>query len=110
MTAQIIPTADDPHYTQLTTLEGTTFLLAFDYSQTQDVWYLSMSTVDGELLCAGLKIVCIWPLTRTVADDRMPQGEILCTSLTADVSPPGLEDLLPSGRCMLSYIPSTDLP
>jgi hypothetical protein len=110
MTAQIVPTGSDPHYSQVTTLEGTAYLLNFDYAQLQDCWYLSMSTIDGELLCAGLKLVCFWPLTRKVADNRMPQGDLFVFPVALDPSAPGLSDLLPNGRCTLFYIPSTDLP
>lgn len=110
MTVQVVPTAADPHYSQATTLEGTTFQLFFDYSERQACWYLSIATVDGELLCAGLKLVCYWPLTRKVADNRMPQGELFVFPSSSDTSTPGLNDFAPGGRCTLVYVPSTDMP
>jgi hypothetical protein len=111
MTAQLIPTDNTPFYSQITALEGASFLLTFSYNQRCDCWYLSVAMPDGSGdIVNGLKILTNWPLLRQCADPRLPPGEIFCFTNTTDLSPPRFADLLPSGRSVLVYLPSTDLP
>ncbi len=110
MSVQVIVTSADPFSQQLVTLEGTTFLLTFQYNQREDTWYFSIATSEGDDLYNGMKLVCSWPLTRKCADSRMPQGEFFVISNTDDNTPPGLNDLAPGGRCVLNYWTSDELP
>lgn len=110
MSVQIIPTTADPFYSQLVTLEGTAYLLSFQYNQRENTWYMSVADAEGNDIYNGIKLVCSWPLTRQCADPNMPQGEFMVISSTADTSPPGLSDLQPSGRCVLNYFTSDELP
>lgn len=97
-------------YSMTTTLEGTSYLLAFAYNQRCDCWLLSIATAEGEDIVNGIKILANWPLLRKVADPRMPQGELFAYSNTSDASPPRFADLAPGGRCQLLYISSDLLP
>lgn len=111
MTIQVIPTYADPFWVQSTTLEGTTFLLNFDYNEKCACYYLSIQDSEGNDIYDGMKIVCNLALLRTCADgDNAPVGELWCQSSNGDDSPPGLGDLAPGGRCTLFYITSDLLP
>lgn len=108
---QQIPTlAGETHYTQLTTLEGTTYQLTLDFNDRESCWYLGIYTAEGDDIYTGIKLVCSFPLTRKCADPRLFQGEIWCISNTGDLTPAGLNDLGPGGRCTLSYFQSDLLP
>jgi hypothetical protein len=110
MTVQVIPTGDDPFYTQTTTLDGTPFLLSFFYSQREDRWYLLLSTVDGDPIYGGVKLVPNWPLFAQCVDARLPGGQFVVVSSSAtDDTPPGLEELVDGARCQLCYVPAADV-
>lgn len=111
MAVWIIPTGNDPFYSQTTTLEGVTYLLTFTYNERCDCWYLSVDTEEGEPIYDGIKLVCQWPLLQKCADTRLPPGELLCWSNSpGDTSPAKLNDLADGGRCQLMYIDSSDMP
>lgn len=109
MTIQVIPTDDTgvASYLQQTTLEGTTYNLAFQYNQRCACWYLSIADASNVDIYNGIKLVVGIPLLRKCTDPRRPPGDFLVISSTTDDSPPSLLDLLPdSGRCQLLYITS----
>lgn len=110
MMAQIVPTFTDPFYQQLTTLEGSTYLLSFNYNQRASCWYLSIATEEGDYILNGVKLICNWPLLRRCADPRLPQGELVCVTFGADLTPPGLTDLGDGARCQLVYFTGDELP
>jgi len=110
VSAVLVPTGDESGgYTQTTTLDGTQYVLSFAYSQRSDCWYLSLSTPDGELIAAGIKLVCNWDLLWKCVSPLRPPGKLYVLSNTTDTSTPGLEDLLPSARCQLLYSPAADV-
>jgi uncharacterized protein DUF6983 len=111
MTIQIIPTYADPSWVQSTTLEGTTFLLNFDYNERCQCYYLSIQDSEGNDIYDGMKMVCNLPLLRTCADkDNAPQGELWVGSNNGDLDPPDVGELGPGARCTLYYITSDLLP
>jgi hypothetical protein len=109
VTAQIIPTFDDPYSSQVTNLDGTPYLLTFAWNMRSSTWYLSIATTDGTPIASGIKLVCNFDLLRTVVSPARPPGRIVAISNTTDNSPPGLEDLIAGGRCALCYSPLADL-
>ncbi len=109
MTTQTIPTGDDPFYSLTTTQDGVPYLLNFSFSQRESCWYVLLSTVDGDPIYGNVKLVCNWPLFAQCADSRKPPGVFEVISSTPDLSPPGLQDLLPGGRCQLIYLPIADM-
>jgi hypothetical protein len=107
MTIQTIPTTNAPFYTQTTTLEGTAYLLTFTYSQREDCWYVSIADTNAVDILNGVKLICNNPLLFKCKDPRRPPGELTVYSCTPDLSPPGLNELVPNaGRCQLLYITS----
>jgi hypothetical protein len=112
MTVQVIPTPDGttPFATQTTTLDGVPYLLTFQYSQREDRWFLLLSTVDGSPIYGAVKLVLNWPLFAQCRDTRRPPGQFYVVSNTqSDDSPPGLNELAPTARCALTYIPIADM-
>lgn len=106
MTIQVIPTYDVPFWTQTTTLEGQTFQLTFAFNQRESCWYLSVADNQGVDIYNGMKLMCLQLLMRKCKDPRRPAGQLACFDNTGANTPPGLEDLLDSGRCTLVYITS----
>ena len=108
MSLLVVPTTSSaPSYVQNTTLEGSSYVLQFDFNQRACAWYLSIADASGVDIYNGIKLSCGMPLLRKCSDVRRPPGELLVLSSTADTSPPGLLELLPgSGRCSLLYCTS----
>ena len=102
MAAFQIPTYTDPFYTLGVELDGASYSLDFRYSEREAVWYLAVSSGEGDLLASGIKLVCFYPLLRGRTDPRLPKGTLMVHA-TGDDSPPGLEDLGEGGRCVLLY-------
>jgi hypothetical protein len=107
MAILVIPTTNDPFSEQRTDLEGKEYVLRFDYSEREGVWYLEIRDSTDVVLAAGIKMVCNWPLTYRLPSPDLPPGEFLIGSkVPSDLSPPGLEDLAEGGRCELVYVTS----
>jgi hypothetical protein len=110
-TLQIVPTYDEVHWDQATTLDGSTFQLAFTYNQREDCYYLDVSDLEGVPIYVGVKVVCHTMLLRKCADaDRAPAGDFWCESTTGNLAPPGLGELAPGARCVLLYVPVSLIP
>lgn len=109
MSQQQIPTFADPFYSETVTLDGTPYVLTFRYNQRVAGWYLDLATIDGEVVAAGLKLVCEWDVLALVANPLRPPGALFVLSNTTDDSTPGLTDLAAGGRCFLVYTPAADL-
>lgn len=107
MTVQIVPTDSLPSYQETVTLEGTKYVLQFDYSERCASWYMSIADASGVDIYNGVKLVVGLPLLRRCKDPRRPPGALVVISSTADNTPPSLFDLVPNaGRCVLYYITS----
>jgi hypothetical protein len=105
-----IPTSDDIFYTQITTLDGSDYLLEFRFNTREGVWYLQISLTDGTLLATGIKLVSNWPLLQKFADPRMPPGELMALAQGPDDSPAGQEELGIGLRVELTYFSHDELP
>ncbi len=108
MSLLTIPTGNDPYSVQRTTLEGVDYVLSFDYSSRENVWYLTIADSSSNVLATGIKIVTNYPLTYRLSTVGIPPGRLFCWSKTEDDSPAGLDDLLPDGRCALAYLTSDE--
>ena len=106
---QQIATTDAPFYIQTTPLDGVNYRMFFAYNQRENTWYLSISDDLNNPLLSSIKLVCGTEfLHRWRATPGLPPGQLVCISLSsADASPPGLEDLVPGGRCELTYVATT---
>jgi hypothetical protein len=112
MTVQLIPTPDGttPFSTQTTTLDGVPYILVFRYSTREDRWYLQLQTIDGTPIYGGVKLVPNWALFSQCVDARRPPGQMMVISNSkSDLSPPGLNEIAPGGRCGLYYVPVADV-
>lgn len=109
MSAQILSTGADPFYKQTMGLDGTPYSLRFAFNLRAACWYLDLSTLDGELLAAGMKLVCNWDLLRKCKNALRPPGKLFVISNTTDLSPPGLGDLAAGARCLLIYLPLANI-
>lgn len=73
-----LPTfVDTPLFTQRVTLNGTDYVLRFDYSGREDRWYLSLLKGDGvTYLRRGIKITANWNTFRLCRLDGRPPGAL----------------------------------
>ena len=106
MSVLAIPCFTSPFFSEVTTLEGTTFLLSFAYAQREACWYVSLADANGVDIYNGIKLTVGQLLLKKCVDPRRPPGELIVMSSTNDLSPPGLNDLIASGRCTLFYVTS----
>ncbi len=102
MSILIIPTGNEPRYSQRTSLDGVEYDLRFDYIARLGRWSLSIYDIDDQPLATGMmlvagKLLCV----RRRYDPNVPQGALFLMS--PDNSSPGLDDLLPDGKCQLVY-------
>lgn len=117
---QVIPTSTElSDYTQVTTLDGRSYILRFLFNQREDRWYLNLSDADGVSIVDGIKIVVGFFLLRRVTDARRPPGRLIAKDLTArdadDIAAgdkileldPGLTDL--GARVKLLYLEESEL-
>lgn len=104
----VIPTStrqDRPHYTQRTTLDGTTYVLALNWNGREKRWMLSIRAADGTPIAEGLKVVIGWPLNRHVRGG--PPGMLWAVDTTGAGTDPGLQDL--GSRVRLIYTDAAGL-
>jgi hypothetical protein len=107
MSIQTIRTYNIPTWFSTVTLEGTAFILTARYNQRDLCWYLSLADGSAVDILNGVKIVCNRFLLQKSVDPRRPAGDFFCCDPTGNLTPPGLNDLLPgSSRCTLYYVTS----
>lgn len=105
----LIPTDTEPFYTQRVTIEGSEYLLKFDYSSREDRWYLSVATIDEDFIVRGWKLVTNVMLGPRIADRRIFPGALVVLTDSLDQSPPGLDELGEGLRCQLYYFTREDI-
>jgi len=103
-----IPTdVQSPFWTQVTTLDGTAYLLTFRYNVRESVYYLQVESADATVTFAqGIKLVSNFPLLRSIAT---PPGELMALAPANDDGPAALGELGPGQRVELLYIEAADL-
>lgn len=89
-----IPTSttptEDTAYSTTVSLEGSDFILRFQYVQRLDHWVLSVATADDSAIVSGVPIVAGVNLLAGCADARRPPGALF---LAPGLTTPGLEGL-----------------
>ncbi len=105
-----IPTdPDTPLYEQRVTLDEADYILLFDYSQREDRFYLTISTLEGVVIVRGIKLVTgVWIGPR-VANRLIFPGALTVETNHKDRSPPGMGELGEDRRCQLYYFTQEDL-
>ena len=98
-----LPTTDQPHVLQSTTLEGVSYQFVFDWNSRTDRWTMSIYNEDntpivtGVTLAIGIDLLSVIPWTRA----NVPSGFLYL----AGVDDPTLETI---GDVSLIYIESTE--
>lgn len=106
MSSIVIPTLSDPFYSLRITLDGVDYNFDFNYSTREKRWYFDIYDVENNLLLAGTKVVCLYPLNAYQQEYyNLPPGTLICASGTDDNSPPTVDELGLNKRCLLIYYP-----
>lgn len=103
-----IPTLTDGTvtYEQRTELDGTEYLLSFQWNPRRDKWALSINALDGTDVLTGQNVCLNIPLNRRAVGG--PPGVLICLpAAEGDFEPPGLVDF--GTRVALWYLNAADL-
>lgn len=103
MTVLLIPTSDDPNYSQVTDLDGVDYLFRFVYNSRQNCWYFDLSLVDETKLLSGIKVTTNNLLLSRFKDPRLPPGDLVAAATGADTSTAGMGELGVDRRVILTY-------
>lgn len=93
MAGSVIPLTPDPLFEQITTLDGTDYLLTFAYNERDGFWYLDVADQDGDPIALALKCVVDWNMLRRCTDPRKPAGILAFDDITSAGIDPGFDDL-----------------
>jgi len=95
-------------WTQRTALDGTDFVLRFDWSQRTGQWLLTVSDQDGVPIVSGRALTTGTLPLRGVRDSRRPKGELVIEDTTQkNTLDPAFDDL--GGRFLLVYVDAAEL-
>jgi hypothetical protein len=110
MTIQIIPTsADEPSFTQRTTLDGAVYVFSFRLNQRENTYRFDIALSDGTPIASGVKVVPNRPLLERIAYNlSAPKGILVAIAGGTDESCPGLGELGEGRRVTLYYGPVAD--
>ncbi len=92
-----------PFWTQITTLDGTDYLLRFRYNEREACYYLQIQLPDLTVLAQGIKLVSNFRLLQSYPDPRIPRGELYCMATGNDDSPAAFGELGIGRRVELTY-------
>lgn len=99
-----VPTSTDVLYSQVTTLDGTDYVLTFALNLRDGRWYLDLADQDGSPIAVGIPLVVNWDLLRRVRDARRPPGRLVCQDPSGGSADPGPDD-----APLLYYVEVADL-
>jgi hypothetical protein len=103
-----IPTSTtESHYSQIVKLDGSDFILDFDWNQREGKWYLSVSTASDGMIQGPVKVVADWPLIYPRKDPPLPPGSLVAIDTTGEGLDPGLSDF--GTRVRLVYLDSEEI-
>lgn len=89
----LIPGPSKAHQRQVTTLDGTPYVIHFDWIQRWGRWVFGLYTTGGDALLTGQPVVVGADLLGPFrADDRMPQGVLVVLDQTGAQRDPGWAD------------------
>lgn len=93
---------DEAHFDQITVLDGSSYLLRFDYHESWDRWTLGVFTVSGDPIVEGLTITANSVMGHRVTDPRFWPGDMLALSSTEQ--DPGWKEIAKAGDFVLAYV------
>ena len=108
----IVPTSTElSSYTQRTEMDGTDYVLRFQFSQRLGRWYVSIFDQDDVPIAQGLGIRSNFEVARFLPDEIHPPGQLLVLDTVAatdqEAVDPGLRDL--GDRVLLAYFEEAEL-
>lgn len=71
-----IPVQHYPDVTQQCELSGETFSLRLRWNEREQAWHLDLSTLDGEAIASGVRLVTSFPLLRRNLHPSRPPGDL----------------------------------
>lgn len=94
-----------PLWVQRTTLDEREYLFRFDWNGRENRWAMSLSTITGDEVCRGIKLVANWSILRRFRWNPVcPQGLLVAQDFSPQGGePPGFYDL--GKRVRLVYFP-----
>ncbi len=92
---------------QRTALDGTDYILEFNWNGRGGAWYLSILDLDGNAIVRSIKLVSNWPLLRRRRDERLPPGELMMYDATGEISSAGYDQL--GRQVTLNYFDAEEL-
>lgn len=107
MAFEIPVETDDPHFTQVTSLDGTEFRLEFRFNEREQRFYMDLRDGDGVDILVGVRLTVDWAPLRYLVDPRRPLGEIFITDSEGEGRDPRLGDL--GDRVKLFYLTGEEL-
>ena len=111
MSLQKVRTRTDgtPSYFQAVLLDGTYYILQFEWVDRAFRWYMSTYDADQALIVGALPLLVRAPLLRgTTTNLARPPGDFLLLDTSGQDKEAGLLDL--GSRCILYYIPGAENP
>lgn len=109
MALKIPITSDADEFTQSVQLDGSTYVLAFSYSERTQIWYLSLYFQDNGVsvpVLEGAAVVADYPLLAGVTHANRPLGE-LAVRVFGTSRDPGPDDL--GAAAELIYFEASEL-
>lgn len=95
-------------WTQRTALDGSDFVLSFDWNQRTGLWFFSVADQDAVPIVSGRALTTGTLLLKGVRDPRRPRGELVVedTTLRNDADP-AFDDL--GARFRVTYVDAAEL-
>lgn len=103
--------AGQSSWTQVTALDGVSFVLGFRWSQRDGHWLLDLADAEGSPIKVGMLLATGALLLGGLTDTRRPLGELAAIDTTgANDLDPGFSDLgSPGARFVLMYITGAEV-
>lgn len=96
-----IPQLGAPLFDERVSLNGTDYILLFDWHNRESRWYLTIYDAQGNVITAGIKLISGWPLYSREVSQLAPQGQFIVAD--PDTLPPALADF--GQRSFLLFFP-----
>jgi hypothetical protein len=98
----ILPTETaETNYSEIVEIEGREYVLRFDWSDRESIWYLSIYDQDENPLALSLRLVVGRSLLEGKTDSRLPPGRMAAIDLSGTGAEAGVDEL--GTRVVLAY-------
>lgn len=92
-TVQLPTRTNLPAYRYRIELDGTVYVLDYEYNSRMDKWLLQVEDEEGDVLIAHVPIVVNWPLFKRFVQQTLPPGVIAAYDSSNQNTDPGRFDL-----------------